>query len=189
METTYLFKENTPDGSKKLRIGTRREFEEVKRKNSTLPLERQRYFIKEKSLDSKKPDILYIEVDREEYDRWNKENVMRCRNLKEEKKFKSVPMTSVERGVGYNRLYEQALCKEDPGYDDICAKMLFEALCRELSRWRPWALDMLGTYLDDGADVCAMKFANKYGISVQTARKYIRQFEQRIKIFLEGVSF
>lgn len=165
METTHLFKEDTPDGSKKLRIGTRKEFEEVKQKNRTSPVEQQRYFIKEKSLDRKQPDILYIEVDRKEYNRWNKENVMRCRNLRAEREFKKVPLTSVERGVGYNRLYEQALCKEDPGYDDICAKMLFEALCQELSRWRPWAIDMLHTYLDSGAEICATEFSKRYGVS------------------------
>ena len=189
METTYLFKETTPDGSKKLRIGTRTEYEDAVQANKTLPKGKCRYFIREKSLDPDQPDLLIIEVDREMYGQWNRENIARCRNLKAAQELKMVPLTEVERGIGHNRTYEEALCKEDPLYDEVCTRMLFEALCEYLKDWRPWALDMLGTYLDDGANVCAMKFANKYGISVQTARKYIRQFEQRIKIFLEGVSF
>lgn len=186
MSATYLFKEETVKGQKKLRIGTRSEFKEMMEKNKEVEKENKHYFIREKSLDPDQPDILYIEVDRKEYNRWNKENVMRCRNLRAERELKKVPLTSVERGVGYNRLYEQALCKEDPGYDDICAKMLFEALCQELSRWRPWAIDMLHTYLDSGAEICATEFSKRYGVSKTTSWRYVRQFEQRIKKFLEG---
>lgn len=186
METTYLFKENTPDGSKKLRIGTRTEYEEAIRANKAQPEEKRRYFIREKSLDPDQPDLLIIEVDREMYGQWNRENIARCRNLKAMQEVKMVSLTAVEQRIGYNCVYEKALCKEDPLYDEVCAKMLFEALCQELSRWKPWAIDMLHTYLDKGADACPAEFAKRYGVGVSTARRYVRQFEQKIKIFLEG---
>lgn len=186
METTYLFKENTPDGSKKLRIGTRIEYEEAIRANKAQPEEKRRYFIREKSLDPENPDLLIIEVDREMYGQWHRENNARCRNLKAAQEVKIVSLTAVERGISHNRTYEKTLCKEDHLYDEVCAKMLFEALCQELSRWRPWAIDMLHTYLDRGADICATEFSKRYGVSKTTSWRYVRQFEQRIKNFLEG---
>ena len=67
MNTTYLFKEETTNGQKKLRIGTAQEFAKVAEQNRTLPIEKRRYFIKEKSLDPDSPDYLFIEVSREPY--------------------------------------------------------------------------------------------------------------------------
>ena len=80
MNTTYLFKEETTNGQKKLRIGTAQEFAKVAEQNRALPIEKRRYFIKEKSLDPDSPDYLFIEVSREEYIQWNRENNARCKN-------------------------------------------------------------------------------------------------------------
>lgn len=80
MNTTYLFKEETNNGQKKLRIGTGQEFDKIKLQNRSLPVEERRYFIKEKSLDAENPDILFIEVSREEYIQWNRENNARYKN-------------------------------------------------------------------------------------------------------------
>ena len=49
MKTTYLFKEETTNGQKKLRIGTAQEFAKIAEQNRTLPIEERRYFIKEGS--------------------------------------------------------------------------------------------------------------------------------------------
>ena len=46
MNTTYLFKEETNNGQKKLRIGTGQEFDKIKLQNRSLPVEERRYFIK-----------------------------------------------------------------------------------------------------------------------------------------------
>lgn len=188
METTYLFKEKKTDGSEGLRIGTRKEYEKAIQDGKTQPEGKRRYFIREKSLDPHKPDLLIIEVDRDAYRKWNRENIARCRNLKAARQIKKVSLTAAEQELDHNRIYERALCREDPMFEAVCTRMLFEALCEYLRDWRPWALDMLAIYLDEGANVCAMRFADRYGVSVQTARKYIRQFEQRIRTFLEGVS-
>ena len=80
MNTTYLFKEETTNGQKKLRIGTRAEYEQIQEANKLVNKECRRYFIREKSLDPKRPDLLIIEVDRTEYQKWNRENMARCRN-------------------------------------------------------------------------------------------------------------
>ena len=60
MNTTYLFKEETTNGQKKLRIGTRDEFKSVMQMNKENGEENRRYFIREKSLDPNQPDLLII---------------------------------------------------------------------------------------------------------------------------------
>lgn len=186
MNTTYLFKEETTNGQKKLRIGTAEEFDSIKLQNKSLPVEDRRYFIKEKSLDPDQPDVLLIEVDRDEYDKWNKENVMRCRNIKAAQRFTMMSMESVVQGIRTGKLEEAALFKENPMFEEADTRVLLEELCDELRKWKPWAVDMLHTYIQEGTEVCATQFGEKYGFSKATSWRYVRQFEQKIKNFLEA---
>lgn len=64
-----------------------------------------------------------------------------------------------------------------------------DELRKNLMEWRPWAGDLLDAYLEGDVSSCPGMLAEKYGVSLQTTRKYVRQFEQRLKSFLEGVSF
>ena len=186
MNTTYLFKEETTNGQKKLRIGTGQEFDSIKLKNRSLPVEERRYFIKEKSLDVDNPDILFIEVSREEYIMWNRENNARYKNNVAGQAYSMVALESVKDAVDNGKVDEAVFYDYEDGYEDCLAEILLEELCEELRNWKPWAMDMLHIYMKNGAEICAAKFANRYGIGSSTARRYVSQFEQKIKNFLEG---
>lgn len=60
MKTTYLFKEETTNGQKKLRIGTAQEFAKIAEQNRTLPIEERRYFIITKIRKAKPTDVFSI---------------------------------------------------------------------------------------------------------------------------------
>ena len=186
MNATYLFKEETANGQKKLRIGTGQEFDSIKLENRSLPVEERRYFIKEKSLDIDNPDILFIEVSREEYIQWNRENNARYKNNLLAKNY---TMMSIESELTRIEADESAFYGSASGYEEILDQAWVEELRRDLVEWRPWAGDLLDAYLAGEVSNCPTLLAGKYGVSLQTARKYVRQFEQRLKIFLEGVSF
>lgn len=186
MKTTYLFKEETTNGQKKLRIGTAQEFAKIAEQNRTLPIEERRYFIKEKSLDSDSPDYLFIEVDRDEYNQWNRENNARYKNTAAGQTYTMVSLETVMNAVAHGKVEEAALYDHDAGYEECLAEILLEELCEELRNWKPWAMDMLQIYMKNGAEICAVKFANRYAVGESTARRYVRQFEQKIKKFLEG---
>ena len=186
MNTTYLFKEETNNGQKKLRIGTGQEFDKIKLQNRSLPVEERRYFIKEKSLDAENPDILFIEVSREEYIQLNRENNARYKNSLAGQTYSMVSLESVMNAVAHGKVDEAALYDYEAGYEECLADLLLEELCEELRKWKPWAEDMLRTYMTGGTEVCAIQFAEKYGFSKTTSWRYVRQFEQKVKKFLEG---
>ena len=189
MKTTYLFKEETTNGQKKLRIGTAEEFDSVKLRNRSLPAEERRYFIKEKALDLDQPDILIIEVDRDEYDKWNKENVIRCRNIKAAQRFTMMSMESVMQNVRTGKVEEFALSREDPMFEEVITDMMLEELRQMLADWQPWALDVLNARLEGRYDECVQEISQKYRVMEQTARRYVRQFEQKTKNFFGRCSF
>ncbi len=189
MKTAYLFKEETTNGQKKLRIGTAQEFAKIAEQNRTLPIEERRYFIKEKSLDPDSPDYLFIEVDRDEYDKWNKENVMRCRNIKAAQRFTMMSMELVLQNVHTGKLEESALLREDPMFEEVITEKMLEELRQMLADWQPWALDVLNARLEGRNDECVQEISQKYRVMEQTARRYIRQFEQKTKEFFGRCSF
>lgn len=189
MNTTYLFKEETTNGQKKLRIGTGQEFDEIKLQNRSLPVEERRYFIKEKSLDVENPDILFIEVSREEYIQWNRENNARYKNTLAGQTYSMESLESVLNAVAHGKVDEAALYDYEAGYEEVLDQAWLDELRKNLMEWRPWAGDLLDAYLEGEVSICSGMLAKKYGVSLQTTRKYVRQFEQRLKSFLEGVSF
>lgn len=141
MNTTYLFKEETTNGQKKLRIGTGQEFDGIKLKNRSLPVEERRYFIKEKSLDVDNPDILFIEVSREEYIMWNRENNARYKNNVAGQAYSMVSLESVKDAVDNGKVDEAVFYDYEDGYEDCLAEILLEELCEELRNWKPWAIE------------------------------------------------
>lgn len=189
MNATYLFKEETSNGQKKLRIGTRAEYEQIQEANKIVGKGCRRYFIREKSLDPKRPDLLIIEVDRTEYQKWNRENMARCRNYQLSKKYQHISMEDIVRSDNYDKCNEPTLCGPDSAYEAACDNILLAKLHEEMGEWKPWAGALLDAYLAGKIATCPFELAEQYGVSLQTARKYVRQFEQRLKIFLEGVSF
>lgn len=186
MNTTYLFKEETTNGQKKLRIGTRDEFKSVMQMNKENGEENRRYFIREKSLDPNQPDLLIIEVDRSEYLEWKKEQVTRSRNYRLGKQYSHLSLERTVQASNQSKEDEPAIYGDDPGFEDVLAGVMLDELCEELRNWKPWAVDMLHTYMKNGTDVCAIQFGEKYGFSKATSWRYVRQFEQKVKKFLEG---
>lgn len=189
MKTTYLFKEETANGQKKLRIGTRKEFERAVQENNESNRDNQRYFIREKSLDPDQPDLLIIEVDRSEYLKWKKEQVTCFRNNRAGKQYQHISMESVMNAVAHGKADEPALRGEDPMFEDVVTTMMLEELRLMLADWQPWALDILNARLEGRYDECVQEISQKYRVMEQTARRYVRQFEQKTKIFFGRCSF
>lgn len=186
MNATYLFKEETPNGQKKLRIGTRAEYEQIQKANKSAEKGARRYFIREKSLDKNQPDLLIIEVEKEEYTKWNRENIARCRNIAAAKKYQVDSIERIIHAAAIGKAEEPALPGEDPTFETTFDHVLISNLRNELKVWKPWAIDMLDIYMKYGTEICAAKFADRYGVAERTARRYVRCFEQKIRKFLEG---
>lgn len=188
MKVTYLVKETCEDGIERLRIATLQEWLDIIKLNCTLPPEKKRIFIKDDIPGDNDLDRMFIEVSREQYlpTHCEKQSAYRNRVIQ-----KSLSLLSFDAYLDDNE--EMTFHDIIPaGYnleDHVISNFNMAALRTELEEWRPWASDLLVEYLAGRSKTCTQMIANKYRVSLQTARKYKRQFEKKLIIFLTGVSF
>lgn len=117
---------------------------------------------------------------------WNRENNARYKNTLAGQTYSMESLESVMNAVAHGKVDEAALYDYEAGYEEILDQAWLDELRKNLMEWRPWAGDLLDAYLEGEVSICSGMLAKKYGVSLQTTRKYVRQFEQRLKSFLEG---
>ena len=189
MKITYLINQVQPDGSTRLSTATATEWRSAVHTNKDLPLDRQRYFIRDYIADGDDMDCMVIEVSASEYIQWDKDRSAARRNREAGKGFHvfslDAPLadtygakTRLEQLPGQTRLESM-----------VCDSVLMEELKEALAAWKPWATDLLELYLNGQKRACTEILSQKYGVSPQVIRKYKRQFEEFAKKFLKGVSF
>lgn len=80
MKITYLMKKVQADGTTQLSIADREDWLAVVKANKNLPLEEQRYFIRDCIADGVDMDWMLIETTRENYLAWHREQAASERN-------------------------------------------------------------------------------------------------------------
>lgn len=132
---------------------------------------------------------MVIEASAEEYRAWNREHMAAERNRAMGKEFQHLSLDAKLFCADEAESLLDVLALADSLEDQVCERLLIENLREALASWRPWANDLLNLYLQGKKKSCTAVFAAKYGVSLQTVRKYKRQFENFVKKFMEGVSF
>ena len=168
MKVTYLVQKRQEDGTTRLETVSHNEWVGLIREKSGLPKAQRRFFIKECIQENGEIDCMYIEVPYEVYKQWNCEHMVRS--------------TGIELQTAANDLSSH---QEDYILDKVLISQLYDAV----SKWKPWGADMLTLYLEQKQKKAAQIISRKYHVSMQSVRKYKRQFEKFIKNFLTGVSF
>ena len=82
MKSTYLIFEDVVNGNQTLRTATAEEWNAILQYNRTAPKEQRRYFIRDSFDDCGKLDCMFIEVTREKYEEWHREQSAKYRNRK-----------------------------------------------------------------------------------------------------------
>ena len=188
MKITYLIQKCQADGTTRLEVTSHDEWIKIIREKSNLPHEQRRFFIKECIQDDGEIDCMYIEVSYNEYKKWNREHMRSERNRRISRDIQILPLEDFLRSNGIespdsskNLSFDQENCLID--------KVLISQLREAVSKWKPWGAAMLDLYLNHEQKKAAQIISRKYHVSIQSARKYKRQFEKFIINFLEGVSF
>lgn len=189
MQTTYLVNKRLPDGTTRLEIATHDEWLSLVTINKQLPFDRRHYFIRDYIADGDDLDCMIIETSAEEYRTWNREHTAAERNRALKRGYQHLSLDSNLFRTDEAESLLDTLATTESVEEQIYEGMLIEDLRKELARWKPWANDMLKMYLTGRKKSCTSALAQKYGVSEQTVRKYKRQFESFINIFLRGVSF
>ena len=189
MKITYLINKPQANGSMGLTAADRSEWQEIVNANKQLPLERQRFFIRDCIADGVELDWMIIETTREEYLAWHKEHEGSARNRALGQQFKHLSTdVVVSTGDGVALLVD-TVPSVDCVEDDCFNQMLMENLREMLAAWKPWANDLLDMYLQGQKRTCSKALAEKFGISERMIRKYKIQFENFIKNFFSEVPF
>lgn len=189
MKTTYLLNKKQPDGSICLSLSTAEEWRIAVAANKKLPAEQRRYFIFDYIPERDTVDRMVIETSLDDYRKWHREHMSAERNREEGKKYQILSLDAIVMTGESPSILEDFILSEEQEEDSVCDQALMRNLRTKLSGWRPWANDMLDLYLQGKMRTCTPLLAKKYGVSLQTVRKYKRQFETFVKSFLSGVSF
>ena len=188
MKITYLIQKCQADGTTRLEIASHNEWLKIIREKSNLPNEQRRFFIKECIQDNGEIDCMYIEVPYEVYKIWNREHMRSERNRRLSRDIQILSLDDFLRSNGLESPGSSERLSFDPE-NCLIDKVLISQLREAVSKWRPWGAAMLDLYLHHEQKKAAQIISRKYHVSIQSARKYKRQFEKFITNFLKGVSF
>ena len=190
MTYTYLANMSKPDGSMKLEVVSRAEWQRILRENALSPKAEKRYFIYDWIMDSKEQDCMVIEVSKSEYTAWNRERMRASRNRAAAAQYQMLSLNQVSVDEDGNAVMLQELLPgRDTTEDQVMESECLRELRQKLMAWRPWAGEFLTLYLSGSARESANIIARQHGISVQAARKRRTAFENYVKSYFAEDSF
>ena len=189
MKITFLVNQVQSDGSVCLCVATHEEWLAVVNANKLLPLENQRYFIRDCIEDGGELDWLIMETPRSDYLKWHREHIAMERNRSLGQQYELLSADTFLPTGGEMIRPEDVLTSGEQVEDTVCDGLFISELRKELAAWKPWGNDLLDMYLQGKKKSCTELIAKKYGVSLQAVRKYKRQLEEFIKNFEGGVSF
>ena len=168
MRITYLVYENGQNDSK-LRIATKEEWSAIMEENRGLPCDKRRYFIEDTIDDLGEIDIMYIEASKQDYDLWHADDQ---RNRRKRKTYKGIEIVSMDFESYENESHSlHGVLIDDIDVESLIAENIeMENFTLALSKWQPWAIDILECYLAGEKKECTKFLSLKQGVSVQTIR-------------------
>ena len=186
MKTTYLLREEQPDGSVCMVETTSEVWHAIVKADAVRPRCERRFFIYDIIPDEGGLDCMVIEVTWDEWKEWdNKQRAVRRSNeRKREISFLSLDCL-IEDG-DRDQFYERMLI-DDIFETEVISNRSIDGLRAALREWNPWGVELMEYYIAGEKTSCTKAIAMKYEVSEQTARKYKRQFEDFVKKYFSKV--
>ena len=151
--------------------------------NRTAPKEQRRYFIRDSFDDCGKLDCMFIEVTREKYEEWHREQSAKYRNRKSKVAYLHISLDAANLNGEADALKE-TLASEFNLEDYVVNQERMSALRSELREWRYWGTDMLDVFLQGQNRQSMKEFTEKYGVSNVTVAKWKKLFRAYMKEYL-----
>ena len=183
MKSTYLIFEDFVNGNQTLRTATAEEWNAILQYNRTAPKEQRRYFIRDSFDDCGKLDCMFIEVTREKYEEWHREQSAKYRNRKSKAAYLHISLDAANLNGEADALKE-TLASEFNLEDYVVNQERMSALRSELREWRYWGTDMLDVFLQGQNRQSMKEFTEKYGVSKVTVAKWKKLFRAYMKEYL-----
>lgn len=183
MKTTYLIYKQV-DGTRQLVVATRKEWDEILKQNRGLPMEQRRLFERSCFTNGNELDCMYIEVDMPDFRAWEVKKKREYRNRKEEKRYEHLSFDAEIESSECVSLHE-CIASSETADQPLFDKTLLQNLEKELSAWKPWAVELLHLYMKGKRRSSTAWLASYCGVSDQMARRYKKEFETFVKKFFE----
>ena len=184
MKITYLIKKESNSGDASLVETTKEERLEIIKQNETLPKDRQRYFIRDMIIEGSDLDVMIMESSEDQYKEWYRERHIETRNYTLRKEFEILSLDA-PISDGEDLILADELQAPQNNQSAYLFTILLSELRESLSKWRPWGESLLDMYLNGERRSCTLKLSQLCGVSLQTARRYKREFELYIRTFCE----
>lgn len=188
MKTTYLFMEKTANGETCLVMGTLEQYKAITTANTQLPMDQRRHFIIDRIPEAEELDVMYIEVDYEQYLDWARQYMAAYRNRQDAKQF-TVLSLDAPNPIDEALTMHDCVASSANVEQEAIENTEMDTLRNLLGDWKPWAVDLLDALLAENYRECTHELAQKYGVTDRQFRNCKRQFVQKLKNLLKGFPF
>ena len=183
MRNTFLVFNDPTNPGAGLRVAKPQEWDQILKKNKTLPREQRRFFITDAFEDCGEIDCMYIETTQEEYNKWHSQKVESERKRKLGEEYGKISFEQQAPGTEF--LFSDII---GDGFDlekAVHDKLTFVRLRNALMSWKSWAVDLLDLYVADMKTEASYILSDKYDVSVRTVQRWKGAFEEFVKNFFE----
>ena len=185
MKNTFLVFNDPTNPNSGLRTANVKEWDQILKRNKTLPRDQRRFFITDAFEDCGEIDCMYIETTQEEYNKWHSKKVYSERKRKIEEQYRKVSLQyPYPSNEGF--YYEDVVPCDYDLEESVLEALKLEALKKELSEWKPWGIEMLELYLSGKKEEATFIFSEEYGVSIRQAQRWKLSFESYVKKFFEN---
>ena len=183
-KSKYLVLKTNTHGETYLDLASKDEWNSILQSNRTALKSERRYFIRETIVDGEDVDSIFIEVSAEEYKEWHREHEAKRRKLKQEDGVVILSLNDKCSGPHGDELIDQIPSDENTE-KDVVTNIMFEELQASLISWKPWALELLQAFMTLPKDHIICFMVETYGISVRSAQRRKKEFEEYVRKYLE----
>lgn len=184
MKNTYLIYKDPKAEKKELIVTTPKQWDEIMKVNRTLPRAERRFFTCDSIKDNGELDRMFIEVSREEYNKWHSEHEMKERNRKIGEQYSFV--STAQEIPGTDLVYEDIIADSSCNVEkEVEEKSEMAALRESLTSWQSYGTVFLDLYLKGQKGKATKIISEKYGVSIRTAQRWKDGFESFAKDFLK----
>ena len=184
MKNAFLVLNDPTNPASGLRVAKLQEWDQILKKNKTLPREQRRFFIMDAFEDCGEIDCMYIETTQEEYNKWHSQKVESERKRKLGEEYGKI---SFEQQVPGTEFLFSDIIGDGFGLEEtVHDEFTFTRLRHALLSWKTWAVDLLDLYVADMKTEASYILSDKYNVSVRTVQRWKEAFEEFVKNFLKN---
>ena len=184
MKNTFLVFNDKTNPTSGLHVATPQEWNQILKRNKTLPRDQRRFFIKDAFEDFGEIDCMYIETTREEYNKWHSEKVYSERKRGYGTQYEMISMHT-ELPEQNELTYEDIIADGFNLEETVLEGAKIEVLKNKLAQWKTWGAEMLELYLAGKKEQATFIISEEYGVSTRQVQRWKMLFERYVKRFFE----